>query len=238
MTTQQSSGAQTGTSKPSTLTGFRSPKSRPSEDPRGGHVRLYWALIDSPAWNALSATDQRAYVALRRILGKTNNGDLSLPLSRARHYRIRSPATLAKGLRALVAVGLIAVTRRGGCTHGGQRLPTLYRFTDEQVYEMRPKLIDAYKATNDWESVTSIAHGKAQIKQAEAMARETADKKRLLQKLNATTTNGEAVTPRTDTEIEAWRPRPLRKAKQASRPLTTGKASNDAGFDAIGSVKP
>ena len=208
-------------------------RAKPPPDPRGGHVRLYWALIESPAWNALSASDQRAYVALRRFLGQTNNGDLCLPLSRAKHYRIRSPATLAKALRSLVAVGLIAVTRRGGCTRGGQRLPTLYRFTDEQVYEMRPKLIDAYKATDDWKAITSIAHGKALIKQAEAMARETAEKKRLLQELNATSTNGEAVRPKTDTEIEAWIPRPLRKVKQANQPLTTGKASNDAGFSAV-----
>jgi hypothetical protein len=205
------------------------------KDPRGGHVRLYNALIDSAAWNALSATDQRAYVALRRVLGMTNNGDLSLPLSRARHYQLRSPATLAKALRALVAVGLISVTRRGGCTRGGQRLPTLYRFTDEQVFEMRPKLIDAFKATNEWKTIPSIAHGKALIKQAEAMARETAAAKRLLQELNATSTNGEAVRPPTDTEIEAWRPRPLRKVKQGKQPPTPDTASNDAGFDVVDS---
>ena len=206
------------------------------KDPRGLHVRLYNALIDSPAWNALAATDQRAYVALRRAKGKTNNGDISLPLSRSKHYRINSPATLAKALRALVAVGLIAVTRRGGCTRGGQRLPTLYRFTDEQVYEMAPKLIDASKATNDWQAITSIAHGRAVIRQAEAAAREAAEKKRLLQELNATSTNGEAVKPKTDSEVEAWIPRPVRKVKQASSPLITGKASNDAGSSAIGSV--
>ncbi|MDP1692824.1 MAG: hypothetical protein Q8L49_12890 [Burkholderiaceae bacterium] len=209
-------------------------RDKPPPDPRGGHVRLYWALIESPAWNALSATDQRAYVALRRVLGQTNNGDLSLPLSRAKHYRIRSPATLAKALRTLVAVGLIAVTRRGGCTRGGQRLPTLYRFTDEQVYEMRPKLIDACKATNDWKAITSIANGRALIKHAETAAREAAEKKRLLQKLNATSTNGEAVRPKTDTETEAWIPRPLRKVKQVSSHPNTGKASNDAGSGVVG----
>lgn len=204
------------------------------KDPRGGHVRLYNELIDSAAWNALSATDQRAYVALRRVLGLTNNGDLSLPLSRAKHYRIRSPATLAKALRSLVAVGLIAVTRSGGCTRGGQRLPTLYRFTDEQVFEMRPKLIDACKATNDWKAITSIAQGRALIEQAEAAAHEAAERKRLLQELNATSTNGEAVKPKTDTEIEAWIPRPVRKVKQARSPANTGKASNDAGSGVVG----
>lgn len=182
-------------------------------DPRGGHVRLYNAMIDSPAWNAISATDQRAYVALRRALGKSNNGDLSLPLSRARHYRITSPATLAKTLRALVAVGLIAVTRRGGCTRGGQRLPTLYRFTDEPVFAMPAKLIDAFKPTNDWQRVTSIAHGKALIRDAEQRARATAEEKRLLQNLNDTATGPEAVGARTATALEAWRFPPVRKLK-------------------------
>ena len=213
-------------------------RDKPSPDPRGGHVRLYFALIDSPAWSCLSATDQRAYVALRRSLGKSNNGDLSLPLSRARHYGITSPATLAKALRALVAVGLIAVTRRGGCTRGGQRLPTLYRFTDEQVFEMRPKLIDACKATNDWKAITSIAHGTTAIKHADQHARDSAETKRLLHKLNGTTRESEAVKPKTATEIEAWRLGPVRKVKRATKATTPQIASNDAGFDAVGSIKP
>lgn len=203
-------------------------------DPRGGHVRLYHAVIESPAWNALSATDQRSYVALRRFLGKTNNGDLCLPLSRARHRGIASPSTLAKSLRALVAVGLIAVTRRGGCTRGGQRLPTLYRFTDELVYEMRPKLIDACKATDDWKKVSSIAHGRALIKQADAAAREAAEKKRLLQISNATTTSGEAVKATTATNIEAWRPAPLQRLKQAQTLEAHGIASKDAAHGVLG----
>jgi hypothetical protein len=199
-------------------------------DPRGGHVRLYNGLIDSPAWNALSATDQRAYVALRRALGKTNNGDLSLPLSRARHYRITSPATLAKALRALVAVGLIAVTRRGGCTRGGQRLPTLYRFTDEVVYEMRPKLIDAFKATDNWKLIESLAQGKAAIREAELQARTAAEKKRLLQIPNDTDTGIEAVRAGTTTNDEAWRVAPLRKVKRGIARVNAPNASNDAGL--------
>lgn len=183
-------------------------------DPRGHHVRLYNAMLDSPAWVALSPSDQRAYVALRRFLGKSNNGDLCLPLSRSRHYGIRSPATLAKSLRALVAVGLIAVTRRGGCTRGGQRLPTLYRFTDEQVFPMPGKLIEGTKATDDWKRITSNAHAKAVIRQAEETAAAAAKLKRQLQELNATATGSVAVMARTPTDVEAWRPVPVRISKQ------------------------
>ena len=213
-------------------------RDRPPPDPRGGHVRLYWALIDSPAWVALSATDQRAYVALRRALGKANNGDLSLPLSRARHHGITSPSTLAKSLRSLIAVGLIAITRRGGCTRGGQRLPTLYCFTDEPVFEMRPKLIDARKATDDWRRIDSRARALALIRQAEADAQATAKKKALLQKSNATTTPTEAVTPQSSTNLEAWRTEPLRRLKRAAKTVTAGSASNDAGLLAAGPITP
>jgi hypothetical protein len=211
-------------------------------DPRGGHVRLYNALIDSPAWNALSATDQRAYVALRRALGKTNNGDLSLPLSRARHYRITSPATLAKALRGLVAVGLIAVTRRGGCTRGGQRLPTLYRFTDEAVFEMRPKLIDACKATDDWKLIETIAQGKGLIREAEqyaqARAREKAEKKCLLQSLNDTSTEDVAVKAGTSTNDEAWRDIPLRKLKRGRAAVSPENSCADAGLAHLNATNP
>lgn len=227
-------GQQLGNVRPTTLTGYRNAKGSATHDPRGGHVRLYWALIDSPAWVALSATDQRAYVALRRVLGKTNNGDLSLPLSRARHHGITSPSTLAKSLRALIAVGLIAVTRRGGCTRGGQRLPTLYCFTDEHVYEMRPKLIDARKATDDWQRVESKAHGRALIRKAQVDAQVTAKKKSLLHKSNSTATPNESVKPKTASDIEAWRPAPLQNLKRGTKTKSDCDASNDADFGTIG----
>lgn len=188
---------------------------KPPPDPRGAHVRLYAEIVDSPAWNALSACDQRAYIALRRALGRTNNGDLSLPLSRARHYGIRSPATLAKSLRALVAVGLIAVTRRGGCTRGGQRLPTLYRFTDELVYPMPGKYIEGTGATNEWKTVKSLDHGRALVRESDTRARETAAKKRLLHFPNETGTPNEAVRAESATSIEAWRARPVQPVKLA-----------------------
>jgi len=209
-------------------------RDKASADPRGGHVRLYWEVIDSPEWSSITATDQRAYVALRRALGRTNNGDLSLPLSRAKHYRVTSPATLAKALRALVAVGLIAVTRRGGCTHGGQRLATLYRFTDEKVYPMPAKLIDQFKETNEWKDVKSIAHGKALIKTAESNAREIAQKKRLLHFPNATATDDEVVEPLTPTAIESWRPRPIRKLKQSQEAPIERGPSDGAGLRVVG----
>lgn len=143
-------------------------------DPRGGHIRLYWELVDSNAWRCLAATDQRCYVALLRGLRSTNNGDLSLPFSVAKTFGIRSQHTLAKSLRALQAVGLIAVTRKGGSQRGGQRLPTLYRVTDQECYEIPAKYVSACKASNEWKTVRTLAMGHAQIRDAEEKAQRAA----------------------------------------------------------------
>lgn len=58
------------------------------KDPRGGHVRLYWAILDCPAWRVLTHADVRVYLALRRKLGKTNNGDINATLAEMRHAGI------------------------------------------------------------------------------------------------------------------------------------------------------
>jgi hypothetical protein len=136
-------------------------------DPRGPHIRMYWEIVDSAAWRSLTAADQRTYLALRRDLLSFNNGDLALPFTVAVHRGIRNEGTLAKSLRALVAVGLIAVTRTGGSTKGGQRIPTLYRFCDEVAHAHPKKFIEPSKATNDWKLVQTIAQGEALIRQAE-----------------------------------------------------------------------
>jgi hypothetical protein len=160
----------------------------------------------------LGASDQRVYVALRRTMGRTNNGDLSLPLSRARHYGITSPTTLAKSLRALVAVGLAAVTRRGGCQRGGQRLATLYRVTDEAVYELPAKFIDASAATNDWLAIESIAQARALIREAEQAARDaTAKQKPMSKNWSGTSPRNGLVKPKTTPNFDSRSPGPLQE---------------------------
>ncbi len=194
-------------------------------DPRGGHIRLYWEILDSNAWRGLSATDQRAYIALRRNLLSTNNGDLSLPLSVASQHGIGSSATLAKSLRALVAVGLLAVTRKGGCTKGGQRLPTLYRFTDLPAFEIQLKNIEAYEATNEWKSIKTLGLGRQAIRQAEDDAAKTQ-----LQKLAVIASKIEVVGRKTSSKSEAWPPFPASKSEAGKKPETACKANARAGF--------
>jgi hypothetical protein len=193
-------------------------------DPRGGHVRLYWELMDSPAWNCLTASDQRVYITLARQLLRTNNGDVCLPISKAKHYQIRSATTLAKSLRALVAVGLISVTRRGGSTRDGRREPTLYCFTSIEVYEMPKKFIQARQATDDWKKIKNLAHGKAVIKIAENEAGErAATKKAALQNLIATTPKIDSKTPKTPPKNEVWQSGPLQKLESGKQPKKAAK---------------
>lgn len=204
-------------------------RSNHGKDPRGGHIRLYWDIVDSNAWRCLSATDQRAYIALQRQLKSFNNGDLSLPLSYARNHGIKSSATLAKSLRALCAVGLIAVTRRGGCSKGGQRLPTLYRFTDHQAYEVPAKHLDAHRPSNEWSNVKTLAQGRHLIREAEAKAfeKEAERKKSLLQSLIVTASKNEVVGALTASNNEAWTITPLQKMKPAKSSKSAIKANNN-----------
>lgn len=138
-----------------------------AKDPRGAHARLYWEILDSPAWASLTACDQRAYMVMLRQLLSFNNGDISLPFSRARHAGITNEATLAKSLRALRAVGLIAITHKEAHRRDGSRLPNLYRFTDYPVYSMPGKHVEASPATNEWRSIQSKQHGRAEIRKME-----------------------------------------------------------------------
>lgn len=142
-------------------------KPKAYRDPRGHSIRIYRDVYNSPAFNALTPRDVLAYLALLRELKGYNNGDLSLPLTRAKKCGIKHHITLARSLRALCAVGLIALTRKGGCDRGGRRLASLYRLTDVECYEIPEKNLEAQKATRDYKKVQSIEQGQELIKKYE-----------------------------------------------------------------------
>ena len=146
--------------------------SKKFQDPRGGHVRIYWNVVDSVAWKALSFSQQALYVAMRRRLTSNSNGNISASVASLREqgFRIAS-AALAEGLRALVVVGLIDVTRQGGKVGRGQSIPTLFRFTDEPSHEWRTKHIPAHKATEDWRRFATVDEAKTAVENNEAAAR-------------------------------------------------------------------
>lgn len=189
-------------------------------DPRGGHVRLYWGLIDSIAWRSVSYSSQAVYIAMRRRLQSTNNGNISAALGDMKHYGISAPSTLAKALRELQTVGLIAVTRQGGIAYGRQ-VCSLYRFTDEAVYE-HPKLgVKAGPPTDDWKRFTKLAEAKAVIKQAHAEAkRPTGKNTSRIQKLERTDTDSVALSRFNDTDSVEAAVSLVQKVKQASKTKT------------------
>lgn len=150
----------------------------PARDPLGHSARVYDFIYDSKAWASLSPHDVLAYLALLRDLRATNNGDLSLTLTLAKSRGISHHVTLARSLRALCAVGLAAITRKGGCKKGGEREPTLYRLTHRDSSEYANKNVEAVKASNEWKRVTSAEHGRALIQAAEdGVKKATAEKK-------------------------------------------------------------
>ena len=177
---------------------------KPQRDPRGHSLRIYSDVFDSPAFSALSPHDVLAYLALLRELKGYNNGDLSLPLTRAKKCGISHHLTLARSLRALCAVGLVAVTRKGGCTKGGQRLPNLYRMTDRECYAIPTKFLEAKKETHEWKRVSGVQEGHTLIHNAELAAKVVQEKKALGHAVTTTRTPDDVVSPLITTPRDTW----------------------------------
>lgn len=191
-------------------------RSKPPKDPRGGHIRLYWVLNDSVAWKALSLAERGLYIALRRKLHGSNNGNIEATLGTLKHEGIKSSATLAKGLRALMTTGVIDKTRQGGVAYG-QRVCSLYRFTDEVVFEFPKLRIKAMPATNEWKKFEKLAAVRAALKDAHAAAKRVAAETDVgLQRLNRADSNIERVTAILDSDSEVESPALVQILKQES----------------------
>ncbi len=133
------------------------------KDPRGQFIRIYHEIVNSPSWQSLSASSIRVYLAMRVSLNGYNNGDISATLSKLKAYGISSSATLSKALKELEALGLIEKTRQGGIAVGNKYC-SLYRFTDEVVFDHPKKGIVAQAATNDWKLISNKAQARTLIK--------------------------------------------------------------------------
>lgn len=144
-------------------------KHQKPKDPRGGHVRLYWEIVDSPAWRLLSHADVRVYVVMRRKLLATNNGNINATLTEMSHAGLKSSSTLAIALQRLEVLGFIEKTRQGGITQGG-KMCSLFRFTDEQTFEHAKLGVKASPPTNDWKQIVDM-------KQARNLLRDLEEKK-------------------------------------------------------------
>jgi hypothetical protein len=178
-----------------------------SADPQGGHVRIYWTLLDSLAYLALSNAARALYVDLRRKLSANNNGDIACTLATMRHRGWRSPATLFNALQELVAVGLVARTRDGGIA-SMSKVCSLYRFTDLLVYEHPKQSVPACKPTFDYLRFQSLAEARKAIalmreeRAVRGRAIAEARKKRKLQKLTGTDSKIESLRAAKDSVTE------------------------------------
>lgn len=138
-------------------------RDKPPRDPRGGHIRLYWEIVDSNAWRALSHADIRIYLALRRKLKGLNNGNINATLKELKHAGITSSSTLSIALQRLEILGFIAKTRQGGIAQGG-KLCSLFRFTDVETFEFPKLCIKAMKATNEWKKFKTLDEANSVVK--------------------------------------------------------------------------
>lgn len=177
-------------------------------DPRGGHVRLYWSILDSPAWRTLTHADVRVYLALRRKLGRTNNGDINATLAEMKHAGISSSSTLSAALHRLEALGFIEKTRQGGIAAGG-KLCSLYRFTDEPTFDIAKAGVRAGAATNEWRRFANLSEARAAVR---GFARKNASKVRTS---NRSASIIEPEGPFSDSTIERVSPTPIRLSKRA-----------------------
>lgn len=180
------------------------------KDPRGGHIRIYWTLLDSPAYLALGNAARALYVDLRRKLLGTNNGNIEATLSTLKHRGWRSSATLNKALKELRSVGLIDQTRQGGIAYMSKHC-SLYRFTDQEVFE-HPKLcIPKMNATHDYRRFDKLAKARAAVREARQPQQ---GKNRKVQKLKLTASETETMRPFIASETEQDARPQLQKVNQ------------------------
>ena len=165
-------------------------------DPNGRHVRVYVSLLNTPAWRVLGFSAKALFLDLRAAVTATTNGAISATLAEMKHRGWTSSATLAKALYELRALGFLAVTVEGGLRQGS-RVPSLYRFTDLDVYEHPKTGVQAIQATHDYrrfetvrEAERAITEGLKKL-QAEGRKKQQTKKKLPVQKLNPSSSETE-----------------------------------------------
>ena len=160
-------------------------------------------ILNSYAYLALNFSARCLYLEIRLRMNSFNNGNINATLSELKHRGFKSPATLAKCLRQLEAVGLIAKTRATIGVENGSKVCNLYRLTDIDVFEFSKLNICASKATDSYRKIPSLKEAKRLVKDA-ALPK----KKISLQKLVRDATEVVATDLRINTENEFGHERP------------------------------
>lgn len=132
------------------------------------------AMLESPAYRALSLSAHRVIARLEVELGHhggNDNGKLPVTFDHFHEYGIHRHS-IAPGIREAVALGFVEITEMGRSGNGEWRRPNLFRLT----YRPTAKL----PATDEWRRAATLA-------QAEALA---ADARRTPRPLSPTQTLG------------------------------------------------
>ena len=189
------------------------------------HIRVNLTLLNSPAYIALDWTARALFTDMRSKLRGSNNGNINAALSELKHRGWRSPATLAKALRQLEAVGLIAKTRKTVGVKFGSKVCNLYRFTDLDCFEFPKLQISAIKATHDYKRLTALNDAHQAIAGASPPKKKTT-----LQIMYRDATDSVSMGEFNATHSVVT-PKPLTTETVSSiKPKTSRKASNHAGF--------
>lgn len=197
------------------------------------HIRIPLEVLQSPAFIALPASAVKLYIDMLSHLRGTNNGNINATLSELRHRGWCAPVTLAKALRQLEAVGLIAKTRETTGVHRGSKLCNLYRFTDRDAYAV-PKLhIEAHKESRDYRKFTTLADARRAVKAASAP---TPKKKTTLQKMHRHDTETVAIAKIDATGSVVTHMQPCTETVASTRPRKPRKPNAGAVFKPIAVV--
>lgn len=189
------------------------------------HIRVNLTLLNSPAYIALDWSARALFTDMRSKVRGSNNGNINATLSELRHRGWRSPATLAKALRQLEAVGLIAKTRKTIGVKAGSKVCNLYRFTDLDCFEV-PKLeIAAVKATHDYKMFTTLNEAQHAIASASPPKKKTT-----LQKMYRDATNSVLIGEFNASNSVVTPPPSTTESVSSRKPKIAGKASIHAGY--------
>lgn len=144
----------------------------------GGFAAVPREVLNSPAYVALSYPARALLMEAYLRAGKSQNGNISLPLSQLKHRGWNSSATLAKSIKELEALGFIKVTRNTAGVQNGSKLCKLYRITDRDSYGFIPQHVEGVKASKDYLQFTSLTQAKQTLKKLASVKKDDSSNER------------------------------------------------------------
>lgn len=122
---------------------------KPKSSTKHPYAAIEHRVIDSPAYASLTFSARSLLVLLVRQLTKDNNGHLQATFTYLRRFGFDSERTISRGIRELIATGLICRTRCGGYQKGASQ----YAVTWLPIKNWEGLFPDGFKAFawRDWQ---------------------------------------------------------------------------------------